>query len=216
MTIGIVHATMAAVATLTATFQEIDPKIGIVNFVNEELLARSNRMGGIDEQGIRNFLRLTMMAAESDVDGIIIACSMYSTYASMAQKLTVKPVFAIDGPMICHAARTGNRIGIIATNPPAGALEEKKIRAAADELMRTIETFVEIRSDAAEAIKAGHIDNGNRMIREAGEILTLKGCDMIILSQITMAGARGCMLDLGPEILSSPQSGAEFLIQKLS
>lgn len=216
MNIGVIHATLNAVQPLKKEFYKKNPGITLVNFVNEELLAHANRVGGVDDWGLRNFTRLFMQAAESDVDGIIIACSLYSTYVDRVKILTDKPVIAIDAPMIEAAARKGNKIGVIATTAAAGPAENEKILKEAERLGRHITTSVEIRTEAMMALKRGNVAEHNRILREAVEKLALEGCDTVVLSQITMACAKEDMKDLQIDILSSPESGAEYMNVLLS
>lgn len=211
MNIGVIHATLNAVDPLTTAFQNVNPDIKLVNFVNEELLAHTNRVGGIDEWGMRNFTRLFMQAAESQLDGIIIACSMFSTFADEMQCLTDKKVIAIDGPMIDEAVRTGNYIGIIATTASAGPIEEHKILEASKNAHKTIRTKVEIRTTAMAALKAGNVRDHDEILKEAAATLKAAGCDTIVLSQITMARAKPDMGELGIRVLTSPESGAIYM-----
>ena len=112
MRIGIIHATLNAVQPITDAFKAKDSSIEIVNFVNEELLAHANRVGGLDTWGMRNFLRTGMMAGDAKVNGIVIACTIYSPYADELQQYVDVPVIAVDNPMIVKAVRSGKKIGI--------------------------------------------------------------------------------------------------------
>lgn len=216
MNIGIIHATLNAVQPLAEAFYKENPSISLVNFVNEELLAHANRIGGVDDWGLRNFTRLFMQAAEADVDGIIIACSLYSTYVDYVKPLTRKPVIAIDAPMVESAVREGKVIGVIATTAAAGPAEEKKILEEAKKLGKNITTRVEIRTEAMKALKKNDVMEHNCILREAAEKLMKEGCDTVVLSQITMACAKEEMRDLEVRVLSSPESGAEYMNALLS
>ena len=212
MRIGVIHATMTAVEPLNRALRDVAPDIDVCNFVNEELLFHANQAGGIDGWGLRNFYRLFMQAAESCVEGIIIACSIYSTCADQAGKLTEKPVIAIDQPMVRLAASQGKRIGILATTASAGPIEEQKILEESRRLGKEIEPRVLVCTDAFAALKSGSEETHNRILLDAAGELKAQGCDTIVLSQITMACAKKGMEELGIPILSSPDSGARYLI----
>lgn len=210
MRIGVIHATLNAVKPLEEAFQAVNPSITVVNFVNEELLAHANRVGGVDGWGIRSFTRIIMEAAEAEVDAILIACSIYSTFAEQVQFLTDKPVIAVDTPMIKEAVEKGTRIGVIATTASAGPLEEKKLLEEAKGCSKQITTRVEICTEAMDALKRGDSGEHDRILREAAQRLEHEGCDVIVLSQITMARAKNAMEGVKAIVLTSPESGARY------
>lgn len=212
MRIGVIHATLNAVEPLVRALKEADSNIEACNYVNEELLFHANQAGGVDDWGLRNFYRLFMQAAESAVDGIIIACSLYSAYAQEASKLTGKPVIAIDQPMIEEAVAFGEKIGILATTSSAGPVEEMKILKQAEKMGRDIKTQVLVRPDAFSALKNGNKNRHNEILKEAAQELKKLSCDTIVLSQITMACAKKEIEELGIKVLSSPDSGANWII----
>ena len=51
---------------------------------------------------------------------------------------------------------------------------------------------------------------------EAAGKLKAKGCDLIVLSQITMACAKKEMKELNIPVLSSPDSGARYLVDRIN
>ncbi|MCI6885678.1 MAG: aspartate/glutamate racemase family protein [Lachnospiraceae bacterium] len=216
MRIGVIHATLNAVAPLEKAIREISPSAEVCNFVNEELLYHANRAGGVDDWGLRNFMRLTMQAAESSVDGIIIACSLYSTYAEQARMLTEKPVIAIDQPMMELAVRTGTHIGILATTASSGPAAERKLIKQAETMQKTITTKIGINTEAMQALKSGDRKRHDELLKETGLSLIKAGCDALVLSQITMASAAEGLKTYGIPVLSSPQTGAEAIISCLT
>lgn len=216
MRIGVIHATMNAVEPLARTLKEADSNIEVCNYVNEELLFHANQAGRVDGWGLRNFYRLFMQAAESSVEGIIIACSLYSTYAKEASKLTGKPVIAIDQPMVEEAVAFGQKIGILATTASAGPVEEMKILKEAEKAGKDIKTQVLVRTDAFSALKEGNENKHNEILKEAAKELINLSCDTIVLSQITMACARRGIEELGIRVLSSPDSGARRMINRIN
>lgn len=215
MRIGVIHATVNAIEPLTRAFREADPSITICNFVNEELLYHANQHHGVDAWGIRNFLRLAMQAAESSVDGIVIACSLYSGLAEKVQVLTNKPVIAIDQPMIDQAVLDGSHIGIMATTASAGPETERKVLAAAMHAGKEIKTSVAVNTAAMEALKAGDENKSFELLREMAQALKQQGCDTLLLSQITMAGAANLLNDCGMRVFASPQSGAAYMLARI-
>ena len=215
MRIGVVHATLNAVEPLVKALKEQDSSVEVCNFVNEELLFHANQSNGVDDWGLRNFYRLFMQAAESSVDGIIVACSLYSTYVEEASKLTDKPVIAIDQPMVEAAACSGKKIGILATTASAGPAEEKKIQKEALRRGMTADTLVAVRPEAFKALKGGDERVHDQMLYDAAKQLMDQGCELIVLSQITMACAGAKIRKGGMEVLTSPETGAKYMINEI-
>lgn len=215
MRIGVVHATLNAVEPLVKALKEQDDSIEVCNFVNEELLFHANQVNGVDDWGLRNFYRLFMQAAESSVDGIIVACSLYSTYVEEASKLTKKPVIAIDQPMVDMAACSGKKIGVLATTASAGPAEEKKIRKEALKRGIAADTLVIVKPEAFKALKNGDEQTHNQILYDAAKQLTDQGCELIVLSQITVACASVRMKEEGMEVLTSPETGAKYMINEI-
>ncbi len=215
MRIGVIHATLNAVEPLVKAIHEVDFSAEVCNFVNEELLYHANQAKGVDEWGRRNFLRLAMQAAESSVDGIIIACSLYSTYGEQVRTLTDKPVIAIDQPMIEEAVQNGSYIGILATTASAGPAEEAKILAEAEKKKKVIKTEIAINTEAMRALKAGDRKRHDELLEETGLKLKEVGCDLLVLSQITMASGAEGLERHGISVLTSPRSGAKEMIARI-
>lgn len=213
MRIGIIHATLNAVQPITDAFKAKDSSIEIVNFVNEELLAHANRVGGLDTWGMRNFLRTGMMAGDAKVNGIVIACTIYSPYADELQQYVDVPVIAVDNPMIVKAVRSGKKIGILATTASSGPSAQRKLLKVAKNLNTRVDMEMTIVTEAMTELKGGNIEKHNELLRNAAIGLKEKGCGVILLSQITMACAKKSMEDLGMEILTSPETGAEEMLR---
>lgn len=215
MRIGVIHATLNAVEPLVNALKQQDNSVEVCNFVNEDLLFHANQVNGVDEQGLRNFYQLFMQAAESSVDGIIVACSLFSTYAADVAKLTKKPVIAIDQPMVEAAAYSGKKIGILATTASAGPVEERKIQKEAKKQGTVIDTTVIVKPEAFVALKSGNVKLHNEILYEAAKELVDKRCEVIVLSQITMACAGEEMRKNGIKVLTSPETGAECMINRI-
>lgn len=216
MKVAVIHATINAVAPLQEAFKETCPNIELVNFVNESLLSHANKVNGVDDWGVRNFLRLVMQAAESDVQGILIACSLYAYYQNTAKLLTKKEVIAIDTPMISEAVAKGKKIGVIATTASAGPAEVKKIMEEAERTGKKVETELRVVTEAMTYLKATDRAGHDQLIMKAGEDLEKCGCDIIVLSQITMASAKAKMKTLSIPVLTSPESGAKYMASVLA
>lgn len=215
MRIGVIHATMNAVEPLMEAFRKVDESVQVCNFVNEELLYHANQNNGVDTWGMRNLAQLIMMAEQSSVEGIVIACSLYSGYVEKMQMLTKKPMIAIDQPMIEAAVLNGTQIGVLATTVSAGPETERKVLEYAKSVGKEVKTCVRVNAEAMEVLKLGNREMSYELLRKSAEELKQQGCDTLILSQITMAGAARGLEHCGMRVYNSPQSGAEAMIRRI-
>ncbi|MEA5083654.1 MAG: aspartate/glutamate racemase family protein [Lachnospiraceae bacterium] len=213
--IGIIHATMNAVQPMIDVFNKYAPEVTVVNFVNENMLLRANKIGGADEDGLRTFTKLFFEAVEAEVDGIIIACSIFCPFASLMTAFTKVPVIAVDRPMLEKAVENGNKIGIMATTAPSGPSAKTQIESIASSVGKELKYEMEIVTDAMVALKKGDVTAHNKIIAEGGQRLVDKGCDTIVLTQITMACAADEMKNLEAEILSSPLEGLKKILEMI-
>lgn len=213
MKIGVIHATLGAAAPLNEAFKRLAPDAVVLNFVNEELLHRATALGGADTSGLRMFARMAFAAAEADVDGIIVACSVYCPYVELIKPFLQVPVIAVDNPMLETAAAKGNKIGILTTNGPAAPAAQHQIEAMAAALGRKPEFVLSPLPAAATAFKQGRREEAIELIRQAGTALAAQGCDTLVLAQITMACAAPALSDTGVTVLTSPDEGARRIIR---
>lgn len=210
--IGVIHATCSAVEPLNKAAKEYRDDITVLNLVNENLLFRANQVGGADKFGLRSFSRAFFEAADAGVDGIIVACSVYTPFVELMRAFTDVPVIGIDNPMLLSAVQNGTRIGIIATTAASGPSAQRQMEKLAHQLGKKVEFDTEISTEAMCRLKSGDVDAHNRLLLAAGQKLVSRGCDCIVLAQITMACAAECMGELGVPVLTSPSEGIKKIV----
>ena len=215
MRIGLIHATINAVAPVMECAQKIYPDMTILNFVNENLLDHANKVGGVDTFGEGQFKQLFDAALQAELDGIIIACTLYSSCAKKLGDQCSIPVIGIDEPMIRTCVEEGSHVGIVATTAASGPSAERKIMAYAAAAGKKVEVSQEIVTKAMDALKAGNVEDHNRLVAAAVHRLQEKGCDLAILAQITMACAMEKSLEAGIPVLSSPDTGLELIHRRV-
>ena len=211
MKIAVLHATANAVRPLEDALRAVEPTVQIVNFVQEELLRRANEVGGVDPKGLRSFLRMAASAADAQPDGVIIACSLYCPYADWVRQISDSPVIDVDQPMIDRALAQGGKIGVLATTAASAPSAVKKLEKAANGKSFEVETAVS--TEAMTALKQGDEARHNALLLDAAKELVDRGCQVLLLSQITMACAADTLKALPALVLSSPQTGAEEIIR---
>ncbi len=205
--IGVIHATAAAIPPLNDAARKCGKDVTILNFLNENLLYRANQVGGADEFGFRSFTRLFFDAVDAGVDGIIVACSVYTPFVDRMKAYAGIPVIGIDNPMLTSAVEQGRKIGIVATTAASGPSAKAQMEKIADLSGKKVEFEIGINTDAMLALKTGDVERHNALIAETGKALISKGCDSIVLAQITMACAADGLHELGVPVFTSPMEG---------
>lgn len=222
MRYGIINATVGSVGPLKKAIIEAEPGAEVVNFVNEEMLAYANRTGKVDDKALRMFARQVFTAQEAGVDAIMVSCNVYIPMMDTVKPFISVPILGVDAAMQEHAASIGGRIGIIGTNKnsvpscSSGILKAAERLAAAGgaESAKPIEFVDGTVVEAAAVLESGDGESFDRMLTEkAVELVNEKGCEVIVLAQVTMARAKKAILEAGitVPVLSSPEEGAKAL-----
>lgn len=210
--IGIIHATCSAVDPLNKAAKQFRDDIVPLNFVNENLLFRANSVGGADDEGLRTFTKTFFNAVEAGVDGIIVACSVYTPFVELMKNFTKIPVIGIDNPMLNSAIELGTKVGIIATTASSGPSAKGQLEKIAAKVGKKVEFEIGINTEGMTQLKSGNVAKHNEIVKEEGRKLVEKGCDCLVLSQITMACAAEGMKDLGVPVLTSPSEGIKAIV----
>ena len=214
--IGVIHATCAAVEPLNEAAKRMGDDITLLNFVNENLLLRANLVGGADKYGLRSFARVFFEAADAGVDGIIVACTVYTPFVELVRKFVDVPVIGIDNPMLVSAVNQGTKIGIVATTAASGPSAQKQMEEIAAVLGKTVDFEIEIVTEAMKALKSENVELHNRYVYDAGKRLKDAGCDVIVIAQISTACAAEGMADLNVPVLTSPAEGIKKILEMIS
>ena len=205
--IGVIHATEAAVEPLRTSFSRLMPEAQLIEIVNQSLFELSNRPEGTDAFARRVFARVVFEAADAGAEGILIACNAYTSFVPMLEGFLDIPIIAVDRPMLERAVNDGTKIGVIATNPAGGPSAQAQMEIISKQFGKKPEFAVEIVEEALKVLKAGDTDRHDMLIAAAGRRLVDKGCDVIVLAQISMARAAVTMQELKIPVLTSPDEG---------
>ena len=214
MRIAIIHATVNAVKPLMDGLKKSVSKDDVLlNFVNEYLLERVNTIGEVDAKALRLFTQLIFSAMESEPDIIVVGCSVYFPYVPLMESYVSVPIMAIDTPMLEMAVQKGHKIGLIVTTVPTAAATEKRLLHLAERNGKCIEILIEAAPQALSLLSAGDVNGHNAAVDYAGERLAAKGCDTLLLCQISMACAADYMRYPGVTVLNSIDTGIKRILQ---
>ncbi|MFF1409020.1 aspartate/glutamate racemase family protein [Streptomyces sp. NPDC058289] len=170
------------------------------HLVVPELLERARALGPASQAPA---VRELLAGSEGPV---LVTCSSIGAVAeALAGELGV-PVLRVDRPLAAAAVRTGARILVLATvestlAPTAELLEEEAVRAG-----RPVSVRTRVVDGAWDRFAAGDEAGCLRLVAEAADAVAGTDTDVIVLAQVSMAGAQALVTTAVP-VLSSPASG---------
>lgn len=203
-TIGLIHATIAAVGPMREVFARRLPQVEVLNFLDEGLLKRLNELGAITPEIVRRMANLVLMAQESGVGMALLTCSSFSPTVDVIQKMVDIPVFKIDELMIREAVKRGERIGMIATVAGTYRSTQDLIREVARTEAKEVAIQPVLVEEAFHALLCGQTDRHDELIVSQVKELS-QTSDVIVLAQVSMARAIGRIPpQVQVPVLSSP------------
>jgi Asp/Glu/hydantoin racemase len=201
--LGIVHTSFALVEPLGVLTKEMLPGVGVVNIVDDTLLAYA-REHGVDETLARRMGLYFQAAVEAGADVILNACSSVGETVDGARKRIEVPILKIDEPMAEAAVAAGRRIAVLATvastlGPTCRLLETK-----ARERGRQVDLTPRLCDGAFDLLLAGDIEAHDRMVADAVRDAAGEH-DVILFAQASMARLVPRLEgEIGKPLLSSP------------
>jgi Asp/Glu/hydantoin racemase len=184
-TLGIVHTSFALVEPLMTLSKEMLPGTGVVNIVDDTLLAYA-REHGVDEKLARRMCLYFQGAVEAGADVILNACSSVGETVDQAREQIRVPILKIDEPMAEVAVASGRRIAVLATVGstlgPTCRLLEARARATG----ARVDLIPRLCEGAFDLLMAGKTEEHDRSVSEA--VMQAAGdADVILFAQASMA-----------------------------
>lgn len=213
--VTLIHATVPALAPMQAAFQEVLPGVPVEHLMDDWLLSEEEERGGVTPQLMRRMTTLVGMAEEAGSRVILLTCTGYTSSLPTVQQMTSLPVLAIDAVLVDEAARSGWRIGVVATTTNAIQGTPRAIQAAAERQGRAVEIETRFCPEAFAALSGGDAEAHDRLVRQAVDELA-QTCDAVVLAQASMARVLRNWQPARPiPILSSPHLAAGRVKQLL-
>lgn len=214
--IVLIHAVTTAIPPILHAFREGWPEATVCNLLDDDLMPAYTREGGLTPHIVERICGLAQYAARTGADGILFTCSVFPQAEDMAKQLVRIPLLKPDEAMIAAALETGKRIGVVATNPPAGPASEAQLRAAAAAQGRSIEVVQSLAEGAFAIGNAGDAATHDRMVVEAA-VRIAGSVDVICLAQVSMALARAAVqAKVKVPVLTSPTTAVARLRKLLN
>ncbi|MBI4536681.1 MAG: arylsulfatase [candidate division NC10 bacterium] len=187
--IVLIHAVRTAIPPILHAFQEGWPEAKLSNLLDDDLIPAYNREGGVTPHIVERILGLALYASRTGADGILFTCSVFPQAEDMAKQVVRVPLLKPDEAMIAAALDAGKRIGVVATNPPAGPAAEAQLRSGAAARGQEIQVIQSLAEGAFAIGNAGDAATHDRMVVEAAERIA-GAVDVLCLAQVSMALAR--------------------------
>jgi Asp/Glu/hydantoin racemase len=214
--VALIHAVSTAIPPILHAFKEGWPEAQLSNLLDDDLVPAYNREGGLTPHIVQRICELALYAARTGADGILFTCSVFPQAEDLAKQLVWVPLLKPDEAMFAAALEAGKRIGIVATNPPAGPAAEEQMRAAAAAAGRAIEVVQSLAEGAFAIGNAGDSATHDRMVVEAAARIADR-VDVLCLAQVSMALARAAVQSqVKVPVLTSPATAVARLKRLLT
>ncbi len=203
--IVLVHAYLHSMAPIDAVFKAEWPQAQTLNLLDETLYADVPPDGTLSDQLYRRVLALLQHCERSGADGIVFTGSTFGPAVEQARDAVTVPVLKADEATGDVAVAAGERILVACTQKRAMAIVRPGLDAAvarAGTPRQITELWV---AGAKDVLTAGSLDAHDRMIAE--QIAVAGDFDVIVLGQISMAGARAHMPpELARRVITSSEA----------
>jgi len=199
--IALVHAVKVAIAPVEDAFRRHWPEAELINLLDDSLSRDRNREGALTPQLTRRIAALAEYGIGAGAQAVLYTCSAFGDAIEAVKRERKVPVLRPNEAMLEEALRHGRRIGMLATfAPTVPALETE---------LRQLDPQINIKSvcvpEAMTALDAGDGATHDRLLALAAPQLGV--CDVVILAQFSMAGAREAVAKaVSCPVLTSPDS----------
>jgi Asp/Glu/hydantoin racemase len=213
--IGLIHTTVNSVQPINEAFCELAPEVKVLNFLDEGLMEEINNNTSITPGMVRRLVVLLDNAEKAGVDGILLACTVFSPFVEDVSKLVSVPVLSADIAMLETAVGMGEKIGVIVTFPATGPTTEGLLTQIAAKQQKKIAVNLQVVAEAFTALKNGNADLHNKMIQEKAVELAAVS-DVVILAQMSMARAIKGFGPIGVPLLTSPEISVKAILAEIN
>jgi Asp/Glu/hydantoin racemase len=182
----LLHTLPPLIRLFSQLVPEVMPDLKPVHILDEPLLDRINRRGGLTPDDAERVQQHRVIAGDIAAGVILVTCSTVSPCVDQVRAWPGIPILKIDEAMIAEAVRLGQRIGVVAT--AASTLEPSRQMLFAQSQLtgRSITVEFKLVEGALAAFLAGDNETHDRLVR-AAIIEISKYCDVTMLAQASMA-----------------------------
>jgi Asp/Glu/hydantoin racemase len=199
--IALVHAVKVAIAPVEDAFRRRWPEAELSNLLDDSLSRDRSRQGALTPELTRRIASLAQYGIDAGANAVLYTCSAFGEAIEAVKRAQKVPVLRPNEAMLSEALRHGRRIGMLATFPATvPALEAE---------LRELDPQIDIKSmcvpEAMTALDSGDKAAHDRLLALAAP--KLGACDVVMLAQFSMAGAREAVARaVSCPVLTSPDS----------
>jgi Asp/Glu/hydantoin racemase len=227
MRIALIHALRHSPPPIEAAFREHWPEARLMNLLDDSLSADLARDGKLTEAMTQRFLTLARYAAGAGAQAVLFSCSAFGPcIEACAQDLAPLPVLKPNEAAIEEAVgiacgrprpqaegrespaqQRGRKVGLLATFPAT-------LASMPAEFPPGVELVPCLAKGALAALDAGDLAAHDRLAAEAS--VALKGCDVVLLGQFSLARAAAAVeAATGRPVVTTPGSAVRKLRRAL-
>jgi Asp/Glu/hydantoin racemase len=209
--VALFHATVQAIAPVSAEWRRLAPTIRLRHYLDEGLLPLVQDQGP-DAPAVTDRLRHWLGLMERDgAAGIVTTCSSVTPTVAALRHDVSCPTVAIDESMIAEALERGVRIGVVATLESAAATTRGLIESSARAAARDVVVRTAVAPGAFERLQAGEPAGHDAAVAESALRLATE-VDVLVLAQVSMIRAIPSLSPLSvPVLVSAPGAIARIL-----
>ena len=199
--IALVHAVKVAIAPVEDAFRRHWPEAELSNLLDDSLSRDRNRQGALTPALSRRIGALAQYSIDAGANAVLYTCSAFGEAIEAVKRAQKVPVLRPNEAMLAEALRHGRRVGMLATFPPTVPALEAELRALDPQVGITSVCVPE----AMVALDSGDRATHDRLLALAAP--RLGTCDVVMLAQFSMAGAREAVARaVSCPVLTSPDS----------
>ncbi len=209
--VALIHALAYSVAPINAELARAWPECERMNLLDDSLSSDLVRSGcGLDAAMHQRFETLAVYAESTGAQAILFTCSAFGPcIEAVAARRPHMPVLKPNEAMVAEAVATGKRVGLIASFAPT-------LLSMPAEFPPGTALVTRLADGAMAALDRGDAAEHDARVVDAARWLQQRGCELIALSQFSMARAEAAVrqaTDL--PVLTTPGSAVRALRQRL-
>ena len=223
--IALIHATALAMEPIQSAFGRHWAQARCMNLLDDSLSTDRAEAGGLTLDMVQRFIALANYASRAGCTGILFTCSAFGPAIEAAGAAvglpTLKPNEAMFEDALAygiaagHSLVQGATLGLIATFEASISSMSAELLDMARQQGRRIDLRTCFVPEAMGDLAQGRAAEHHRKIAEAAR--SLRGCDVVMLAQFSMAAALPMVqAELSCPVLSSPDCAVLALRKKMT
>lgn len=212
-TLTLLHTAPANLATFDRLLAELAPDVRAKHVLASDLLDDA-RATGITTDLHARIGEAVSGAVDNGASVVLCTCSTIGGSAEAASLPAGAAVLRVDRAMAEAAVAVGGRIGVAAALVSTLPATEDLLRQVADTAGATVTLHRILCTEAWPLFEAGDRDGFLAVVADAVRAGS-SDCDVVVLSQASMAGAADLLGGLPIPVLSSPRLGLQAALSLL-